>query len=247
MKKRALGTNIMLVLTGVVMLAGCSLQGERLEMPSEFTVELNEDDNNSVQLSWNYPWENEEESTEGYQGVIIERRASNDVYGEIARTGPEEHTYVDNDMGSQEEHPLEYGMTYYYRIAYFGDKSTSYWTEEKSVTIPELEPYQLSPPDWIQGGLWQDAGSSVTFIFTADNVMGNIAGVPFDLKTENEGYAAEGMKETGYKESEVSDTRYYLHFWELSGQVYYLDFSKTGPHALDYTSDRFSGAISLTR
>jgi len=80
----------------------------------------------------------------------------------------------------------------------------------------KVSPQLLAPPSWIQGVWWQAGGTPSThneYAFTSDNVVNTFvsSGITvstYDFKYYNQMYAANGMANTGYYDSEPNSTTY---------------------------------------
>jgi hypothetical protein len=200
---------------GVALLAGCpdwfggdgdwGGQGE-LDPPYDLVATIESD--GSISLSWNM------DDGQEYDGFIVERRDDSTNFEEIATVGA-------GNTGYWDVATLSAGTTYYYRVGAYRDGEEPCWCNEVSVEIAgsggtDGSSITLAPPDWIQG-TWTDEGSgSVSYSFSADNVVfESTYGSSIDFNQYNSQYADSGAY---YDDEIVSSTRYEVH-WYSSGSV----------------------------
>lgn len=101
----------------------------------------------------------------------------------------------------------------------------------KGLIVPET----LEPPAWIHG-VWKDVPSStITWVFTSDNVTYSASGQSYDFGQLNVDYANQGLENTGYYDSEPTSSSYRIESKQNGNVIGTYDFVSIDADSLNYT------------
>lgn len=205
-----------LILTGCEDTVGSAADGP-LGPPHNLTADVHKE-GFTVLLFWNM------DTGQTYDGFVIERDTGIGSFEEIGTVGK-------TNLGYGDETDLEAG-TYHYRVGAVREGLETCYCESVKVIV-------LEAPDWIQGSWADQADSSFTYTFFANNVVWGYSGPTIDFNEYNLSYADVGA----YFEDNVVDADSYELLWYKFGilETTY-SFDQVDASSLTYTD----GTSTLT-